>query len=194
VIKRIRLGAETALDAPADRRPVRIAVCTALPELVPDPKHDHIVLEWFDDERHLARCDEWMPPGGDLVVTQEHVLRGSEWLEERWRTGGVRLKHMALARRAHGLSQAEFSHRWKAHAGTVGTTPIPERARGRAYVQNHPLPREDRDWTYDAINEVYFDDVDGLRSRIEYFASVPLDDLFGGNWFVAAREEVLLNE
>lgn len=51
------------------------------------------------------------------------------------------------------------------------------------------------DWAYDAVNEVYFDDLDGLRARIAWFAEhfdgVGEDDLAGESWFVAVREEAL---
>jgi hypothetical protein len=36
----------------------------------------------------------------------------------------------------------------------------------QAYIQNHPLVMPVRDWAYDAVNEVYFDDVDGLLARM----------------------------
>jgi hypothetical protein len=62
-------------------------------------------------------------------------------------------------------------------------------------VQNHPTPRADGDWPYDAVNEVYFDDLDALRVRVEFFAETlgdqTEDDLVGDNWFVVAREEVV---
>jgi hypothetical protein len=50
-------------------------------------------------------------------------------------------------------------------------------------------------WAYDAVNEVYFDDLDGLRTRIAWFAEhfdrVGEEDLVGESWFVAVREEAL---
>lgn len=127
-----------------------------------------------------------------LVVTREHILRGEQWLARRWRDGGGKLKHMALATRAAGLTQAEFSRRWRSHAGTARTAVIPGEARGLAYVQNHPVPG---DWPYDAVNEVYFDDLDGLRARVEWFrANVPdpADGvLFGRSWLIAVREDIV---
>ena len=69
----------------------------------------------------------------------------------------------------------------------------PEEYRGRAYLQNHPRIMAGRDWAYDAINEVYFDDADGLLARIAYFerelAGQAENDLVGANWFLAVREE-----
>jgi hypothetical protein len=206
-----RAAATAALSAPADVRPVRAAACTALPDIFPDPRFDAIGLEWFADAAHLARFASWLaspqgaavsealsgaePGTGPVIVAREHALRGADWLERRWREGGARLKHMAIARRAAGLTAAEFSDRWRSRAGRVGTVPIPERARGRAYVQNHPLPGAGADWAYDAVNEVYFDDLAGLRTRIAWFAEhfdgVGEDDLVGESWFVAVREEPL---
>ena len=219
MIKRIRLtaradtarsAATAALDAPPDVRPVRAACCTALPRVLPDPAFGGIALEWFTDEGHLRRFRSWADGAhghevngdeanghgaGGIVIAREHPMRGADWLERRWREGGTRLKHMAVARRAAHLTSAEFSERWRGRAGRVGAVPIPEAARGRAYVQNHPLLTDGCDWPYDAVNEVYFDDLDGLRTRIAWFAehagATGEDDLVGENRFVAVEEEPL---
>ena len=131
-------------------------------------------------------------PWPQQVVAGERILRGEEWLARRWRDGGDRLKHMALATRAAGLTQAEFSRRWRSHAGRAGMAVIPDVARGLAYVQNHPVPG---DWPYDAVNEVYFDDLDGLKARVEWFrANVPdpADGvLFSSSWLIAVREVIV---
>jgi hypothetical protein len=203
VIKRIVLACAgdefaTALTAPPDVRPVRVASCTVLPDLTPGPPHDGIGLEWFSDDRHLERFETWSADAlrepVQVLVAQEHVMRGADWLQQRWRDRGPKVKHMAIARRAAGLTPAQFVDRWRNRAGRVGAVPIPVPARGRAYVQNHPLARVDGEWPYDAVNEVYFDDLDGLRDRIAWFAENldgQEDDLVGESWFVAVREEVL---
>jgi hypothetical protein len=132
------------------------------------------------------------PVPADHVLAGEHILRGEQWLARRWHEGGDMLKHMALATRAAGLSQAEFSRRWRSHAGIAGAAVIPGQARGLAYVQNHPVPG---DWPCDAINEVYFDDVAALRARVEWFrANVPdpADGvLFGRSALIAVREVIV---
>jgi hypothetical protein len=209
----------TAMTAGAGVRPVRSTSCATLPEVEGnDPRHDVIAFQWFDDAAHLARFEAWLATDAGaaherrldelaksgsraLVVADEHVMRGADWLEERWRDGGPKFKHMAVAMRAAGLTQAEFSELWVSRAGQVRTsgasaaTVIPDAARGLAYVQNHPAPRADGDWPYDAVNEVYFDDLDALRVRVEFFAQTlgdqTEDDLVGDNWFVIAREEVV---
>jgi len=126
------------------------------------------------------------------LLADEHVMRGDDWLARRWRDGADVLKHMALATRAAGLTRAEFSQRWRSHAGTAGTAVIPGEARGLAYVQNHPVAG---DWPYDAVNEVYFADLDGLKARVEWFrANVPdpADGvLFGNSWLIAVREVIV---
>jgi hypothetical protein len=207
VIKRIRLapadpGAAAAALAPAGARPLRITGNVLLPELSdPAPPWTWIGVEWFTDAGHLARFGDWLAgrpesPGpvvaGGVVVARECPLRGEQWLAQRWRDGGDRLKHMALATRAAGLSAEEFSRRWRAHAGTAGSARIPDQARGCAYVQNHPVPGE---WPCDAINEVYADDLAGLRQRVRWFAENvpgPADGaLFGQSWLIAVRESVL---
>ena len=210
-------GAVTAaVSAPADVRPTRVTVCTTLPELTgPDPKHDGVVFEWFDDPAHLGRFESWLVTqegqssvasdldlvddgASPVVVAEAHVLRGADWLDERWRDGGTRLKHLAIALRSADLSAAEFSQRWRHHAGqgapSAGGAPvvIPEGARGLAYAQNHPLA--EGEWAYDALTEVWFDEVEGLRTRIEWFRANPPDpanELFGRSWFLAAREDIV---
>jgi hypothetical protein len=198
----------TALDAPLDARPLRVASCIALPDEIPDPVHDAIGIDWFTDADHLHRFQDWLtateptPTNATVeanalavVVASEHVLRGSDWLDKRWAAGGTRLKHMAIARRAMGLTPGEFSERWQNRAGKVGTTSIPDVARGCAYAQNHPLPRRQGDWLYDAVNEVWFDDLDALRNRIQWMTRALStgadDDLISESSFVAVREEAL---
>jgi hypothetical protein len=206
---RWRAAAAGASEAPRGACPHRVVICTVLADMTPDAVHDGIGIEWFADTAHLARFEAWLasPAGAavdkrlaealdvarsPVVVAEEHVLRGREWLERRWQEGGEKLKHMAIARRAPGLSPAQFSELWKSRAGKVGRTAIPERARGLAYVQNHPVPASEGSWEYDAVNEVYFDDMDGVRARMAFFAGAPTeDDLVGENWFVVAREETV---
>ena len=112
---------------------------------------------------------------------------------------------MALARRA-AAPHARASSR-RAGAGTPGrrrraadaqAVEIPGDVLGVAYVQDHPLPREGVDWAYDAVNEVYFEDLDGLRRREQWFDANLTgdgrgDDIFGERWFLSVREEVLLD-
>jgi hypothetical protein len=209
-----------AADAPPGARPSRIAVCTTLADLTgPDPRHDGIAFEWFADAGHLERYRNWLTaPGGravraqigriadrdasPVIVADEHVLRGAGWLEQRWLGGGEKLKHMAIALRASGLTPAEFSRAWHGRAGQLrrpgaaAVTVIPDEARGHAYVQNHPRPRTAGEWAYDALNEVYFDDAPGLRTRIEWFrdnvAGQAGEDLVRQSWFIAAREQAVL--
>ncbi|OLT26987.1 hypothetical protein BJF79_42970, partial [Actinomadura sp. CNU-125] len=204
-----RESAAASGEAPPGVRPARAAVCTPLPEFTgPDVRHDGIGIEWFTGPAHLRRFEEWLrdtaaaPPDGPVVIADEAVLRGAGWLDDRWERGGERFKHMALALRADHLTAAEFAERWKAHAGRVGrpgtggATALPADVRGSAYVQNHPRPRTSGEWAYDAVNEVYFDDIAGLRARVEWFddnlAGTDRDDgLFRRSWFVAAREELI---
>jgi EthD domain len=214
VIKRILFGPRSdgdawpaalagILDAPPDARPLRAVVCTALPHLQAGPAHAVTVVEWLADRAHLGRRAAWLAahghtpaPGVTVVVAEEQVRRGAAWLEARWADGRPRLKHMAVARRARGLTPAEFSERWRGRAGRVGATPIPEVARGCAYAQNHPLPRPGGDWRYDAVNEVWFDDEDALRTRIAWLDEAvgrgDDDDLVHEASFLAVREELLV--
>jgi hypothetical protein len=201
-----RAAFESVATAPPTAQPRRVVACFSLPELLADPVVDGVGLAWFDDRSHLAAFEEWswstnrlpftkVDVAEAVLVADEVVLRGAEWLDHRWAEGGDRLKHIAIARRASGLSPAEFSQRWRAHAGILApSVPIPEAARGQAYVQNHPRP-DGPEGLYDAVNEVYFDDLDSLRFRIEWLAANQpgggISDLFGESWSVAVREEIL---
>jgi hypothetical protein len=203
-------------DSPAAVRPLRAALCTVLPGEGLPPRHDGVGIEWFENGAHLAKFEQWrsvtaprseaIPDAigsglGPVVVATEVVPRGAEWLEGRWREGGTKFKHMAIACRAGHLTPAEFSQRWQAHAGTVSRgsasrdVVIPDDVRGLAYVQDHPVPQDDHAWAYDAINEAYFEDLEGLRRRAMWFeGNVGLDaqaDLVGARWFLSAREDVL---
>ena len=109
---------------------------------------------------------------------------------------------MAIAQRASGLTPAEFSRAWRGRAGQVRrpgaaeVTVIPDDVRGRAYVQNHPQPRTDGEWAYDAVNEVWFDDLESLRTRITWFrenlSGQAEADLVRRSWFIAVQEQVVL--
>ena len=105
---------------------------------------------------------------------------------------------MAIARRAQGLTLTELFQLWKHPGGKVGTVVIPDEAHGLAYIQNWPQDGGAVEWEYDALNEVYFDDLNGLRTRIAYFAETLGDQteddlLLAESWFLAAREELLFD-
>ena len=210
MIKRIWLlkaastgGLAAEVSAPGPARPVRATIAPVLRELTPDAPYDAIGLAWFRDREHLALFDDrWDSRTNDDVTlaATEQVKRGADWLTGHWDRHDVAFKHMAFARRAAGLSREQFSERWSAHAGRVGTTVIPEPVKGMAYVQNHPLvTARDGEPAYDAVNEVYFTDLDGLAARVRWFADSASDpapggveaDLFQENWFLAVREELL---
>jgi hypothetical protein len=212
VLKRIRFAASASTvpvdwhavrGAPAAIRPSRVTVATALLDVDAHPRHPAVRIEWFQDSDHLSRYDSWAAGTGlvrpDLesaVVADERVLRGADWLADHWRYGGGAVKQMAIAHRAIGLTQQQFSQQWQARAGSVGSTPIPDSAKGCAYVQNHPL--HDQRQAYDAVNEVYFDDLDGLRARMAWFTETMSvraeDDLISANWFLALHEELVTGD
>jgi hypothetical protein len=200
--------------APVDARPSRIVSCEVLGGLGLDSHHDVVGIESFADVAHLERFEAWSsggeahdaldaavgPSGSEIVVADEHVLRGADWLERRWQLGGRRYKHMAVATRAAGLSPAEFLERWASHSGQVrregdaAATEIPEDVRGLAYIQDRPRPRASGEWAYDAINEVYFDDLDSLQRRAEWFAQMGdrlQPDLVATSAFIGVVEDVL---
>ena len=60
-------------------------------------------------------------------------------------------------------------------------------------MQNHPLVTGGGDWAYDAISEIYVDDVDSLLARIAFFerelAGGAASDLIRASWFLAVSED-----
>ncbi|SHM65109.1 hypothetical protein [Cryptosporangium aurantiacum] len=198
MIKRLSFGIRgghvaAGLRTPADVRPLRVVAGPTLPAVTEDDLgYDGIAIEWFRDDAHLARfqeCASEPATGVVVVVADEVVVRGADWLEQRWREGGVRYKHLAVARRAEGLSAAEFSARWLGHAGRLSSTVvIPDDVRGCAYVQNHVRG----EGVYHAVNEVWFDDAPSLWRRAGYFRdAVPPSDLVSWSAYLATREYVL---
>lgn len=180
-------------SVPASVCPVRVTRSTPIGE-----RSDDVYLtQWFTDVAAAAAYEAWAKELADtpVVVAEEVVQRGGGWLERRWAGGGNKWKHVALARRAKGLSQAEFSQRWRGHAGKATTKaavamPVPEAARGLAYVQNHPLIGVE--WPFDAITEVWFENPESMQSRIEWFRdNLATDDLFGETTFLTVMEDVL---
>jgi hypothetical protein len=204
-------------EAPARARPLRVAACATLHNVLRTPSpHDGVELTWFADLESCNQFEAWRrtPEGCSAtqrlstlednrgerkVIANEEVVRGADWLQRRWSDGREKLKHMALAHRAAGITRAELSERWRKRAGQVGaagaaTLRIPDAARGLAYVQNHPLPGP-VDWAYDAINEVYFDDIAAMRARIDFFETHDVAaadaDLFSAPRFLAVVERVI---
>lgn len=190
--------AKTDLPLGAAYRPLRVVVCHALHDAIPDQAHEAVVIEWFE----TAPPYDPFIDSGDFEA-EEQIGRGADWLEKRWAGGDTKIKHMAIAKRAAGLTPEGFSELWKTRAGTVkapGGGPvvtIPDVAKGLAYVQNHQLPPPDESWLYDAVNEVYFDDLDSLRQRIAFFdehlGDQTEDDLVSESSFLAVREEIVLS-
>ena len=115
-------------------------------------------------------------PDAIEVAVEEVVLRGAGELEALRAGDGPHFTMMSVARRNPALTRAELAERWQAEAGRLGAEAIPDDVRGLAYVQDHPL---DESAPFDAINEAWFDSLDGLRRRADWFASRPVPaDLF----------------
>lgn len=165
------------------------------PDLPPSP-FAAVSVQWFDDvDAALAAND-----GSTTVVAEEVVLRGADYLANRWAGGGERLKMMSFGRRNPRWTRQEFSARWRRDAGSVGGDAIPEDVRGLAYVQNHPLATGDDDPPFDAVNEVWFERLDLLRRRGAYIAAklatpspTPAESLMapGAAWSMFVRETPL---
>ncbi|HET8619035.1 MAG TPA: hypothetical protein VFM27_08750 [Acidimicrobiales bacterium] len=168
--------------------PTRMALGTslALPGL-PPPRFVAVDVEWFEGD-----AGDDLPGDGSLMVpVDEVVVRGADALAARWAGGGERFKMMSLGRRNPALTRAAFAARWRAEAGRLSGDRIPDELRGLAYVQDHP--RGD-DPPLDAINEVWFDRLDDLRRRAEWFAArpVPADLMSPAECWTAYLREVVV--
>ena len=167
----------------AQGRPVRVALALplALPAELPGsapPLFAAVDIQWFPglgealaNGAWLAAVDPDLAIDSCVVVAEEVVLRGREYLDARWREGGGRFKMMSFGRRHPALTAEEFSARWRDEAGRLGGERIPDEVRGQAYVQNHPVPLDGHEWPLDAVNEVYFDRLDHLHQRAAWFAA-----------------------
>jgi hypothetical protein len=173
-------------DVAAPGRPHRVALSEPLdlPGL-PPPRFGAVDIQWFADTKDAQANEAWLRgadpalcvgsallgDGSVELIAEEFVLRGQDYYAARWAQGGERYKMMSFGRRNPALTPAEFSVRWRNQAGRLGGDDIPEDVRGLAYVQDHPIPSEDREWPLDAVNEVYFERIEHLRRRAEWFAA-----------------------
>jgi hypothetical protein len=195
-------AAVSAPDAgPAAGRPRRVALAVSLALAgFPPPRFAAVDCQWFADACGAEANEAWLRatgpdlaagPGSCRVVAEEVVLRGEDWLDARWAGGGERYKMMSCGRRDPAVSTAELSARWRRDAGRLGAEEIPEVVRGRAYAQNHPLPLDGpADRPLDAVNEVWFDDLAGLRRRGAWFAArlQAAGPLWAESWSLFLRE------
>jgi hypothetical protein len=179
-------GGDTRADPAAPGRPRRVALAEPLDlSGFPPAPFAAVDSQWFADVAGAQANEAWLraaDPGlcvgspllgdGSLqLITEELVLRGQDHYAARWEQGGERYKMMSFGRRNPALTPTEFSARWRSHAGRLGADEIPDEVRGLAYVQNHPVALDGRDWPLDAVNEVYFERLDHLRRRAEWFAA-----------------------
>ena len=200
MIKRIHLVAgdvERFVSRLAEARPRRLAVNRVLTDRSdPGTGIDAVVVEWLAVGATVPANGPDLAPS---MAVEEVVLRGADWLEERWRSGGPRYKHLALATRSSALTPAQFAEAWRTHAGSVSSSscgpavPIHEEALGRAYVQDHPvLGAGGPAAPYDGLNEVWFDDLAGLDARRAWFAENEVgrtdDGLFAPATYLAVIE------
>ncbi len=161
-------------EAPRPVRPRHIALKLALVGEAPVSKHGGVSVE-VDDRSHLERFEEWRrhdrhlvdPPGGlggrrggqpGGPGERGRPARRRVARRARWRQGGTKLEHMAMARRSRppdtGRVLPTLAERRQrgARPSETRTTAVPDEARGLAYVQNHPLHRVEGEWAHDAIN------------------------------------------
>jgi len=164
--------------------PHRLTVCEAFGDAGGGPpEYDGVTVAWFDDveagPRVRGRMDTGVGPVRRYRRVRRRDRRGArparpDYIDARWEQHGneQKVKMMSVAKRADGLSPAEFSERWKTQSGRHGDSKMPPEVLGMAYAQNHPVPVAEHEWPYDAVNEVWFDDRKGCSARLDYFAAV----------------------
>jgi hypothetical protein len=199
----LEAGWARALDgAPDAGRPVRVALAVPLALAgLPAPRFAAVDCQWFAGVADAGANEAWLRkaapdlaagPGSLLVVAEEVVLRGQDWLDARWAAGGERYKMISCGRRDPALTAEQLSARWRREAGRFGAEEIPEAVRGQAYAQNHPLALDGRGRPLDAVNEVWFDRPADLRRRGVWLAARPeaARPLWAEAWSLYLRETV----
>jgi hypothetical protein len=164
---------------PVPGQPWRVALGLPLAlDDLPPPPFAAVDVQWFPDldaalanDAWLAAADPDLHAGSCHVVAEEVVVRGRDYLDGRWATGGERYKMLSFGKRDRHLDLEQFSARWRGEAGRLGTDAIPDEVRGLAYAQNHPLPRAGHEWPFDAVAEVWFERLDDLERRRAWFAA-----------------------
>jgi hypothetical protein len=186
----------------AEGAPVRVELSTAITLLdLPAPSFAAVDVLWFADGAAAADHDAWFRANAPAIaldddsralVVEEVVVRGADHLAARRLDGNLGYKMMSFGRRSPDLSRAQFVERWRREAGRMGGEVIPDDVRGQAYVQDHPVGDE---VAFDALNEVWFDRLDDLHRRAEWFAArpVPADLMDPAQcWSLYLREERLI--
>ncbi len=89
------------------------------------------------------------------------------------------IKVISLLKRKEGLSHEEFSKYWFEKHAPFGNSIAPPEALSKRYVQNHALQLGKGESPYDAVAELYFDDIAGMQRWIDWYysdAGKPLRD------------------
>jgi hypothetical protein len=193
------------------RRPERVALNVPISgQGFPPAEFAAVDVQWFASKDAALASEEWLSsvdrdlclgsallgPSSCRVVAEELTFWGEQYLETRWWSGGERFKSISYANRNPSLSFTEFLPQWRAFAGIHGDERPPERARGVAYSQDHPVPLDGSRWAFDAVNEVYFATIDDLAFRRDYFAGTGEDAMqrAPGIWSPTERWTMFVRE
>ena len=153
---------------------------------------DALVETWVDDQTDLAvwgePFGEWLRtdvsdlvdgPASLSLCVKELPLRGADYLARRFasRDPARVVKSYSFSHRADGLTLTEFSQLWRTHHGPLAGQRMPPAVQGFAYVQNHALPVQSGEPAFDGVAEIYLQDVETYRRRLEWFNSQDAADL-----------------
>jgi uncharacterized protein (TIGR02118 family) len=90
------------------------------------------------------------------------------------------IKLIGLMKRKAGMSQEEFVKYWYEKHAPFGQRIVPPECLGRGYIQNYSLTfKPGVDAPYDAVGEIYYDDMAHLQRWIKWYnseAGKPLRD------------------
>jgi|CXWL01.1.fsa_nt_gi uncharacterized protein (TIGR02118 family) len=90
------------------------------------------------------------------------------------------IKVISMLKRKEGMSRAEFSKYWFEKHAPFGNEIAPREALSKRYIQNHALQFPGKgEGPYDAVAELYFEDMAGMQRWIDWYwsdAGKPLRD------------------
>jgi hypothetical protein len=146
--------------------------------------YDGVTVAWYPDESSYgqfaaslaadtAHGRDWaeiVDTGSTVeLIVEERVVRGEEWIAERWSTRAEDTVFMLTAfieRRAATTRDAFRDYWWLDHRPLANRL-IPPDAQGSAYLQNVVIGDVPSQW--DGVGELYLDSLAQLPPRAAFF-------------------------
>jgi uncharacterized protein (TIGR02118 family) len=132
---------------------------------------------WWQSEEAQSLCgvesDLMDPAQTRSGATHERVLKGRDRLFDdavRREQGGA-VKVVAFLKRRPDMSTAECCRYWEQCHAPLALTAVPADVFAYAYVQNHCIVEKGTEPDFDAVAELYFDDLKAVRRWSRWYAS-----------------------